>query len=189
MAVTDYLKTEKQKTFDRDFLKDAPFCETWDEVEMGKVYEGEREFEITLEDIKAYNEAIEDDNPLFNDEEYARNAPYGNLIAHPLFCVPIAFWCIGKGPGSWIRSPGAVNPGQKIEFYEPFRPGEVISLKLESCDRWIKRGRHYLTYKSSYYNQDGRLKAIWYCTLILPPTREELIKYAKSVELAKEGNK
>lgn len=169
MAINDHIRTQKQKMFDTDFLKDAHLYETWDEVTIGATYDAEQTFEVTAEDIHAYNEAIGEPNL---------------DLEQPLFCVPIAFWCLGKGRGSWIRSPGAINPGQKIEIYEPFKVGEVISIKMKAHDRWIKRGRHYLTYKLDYYNQEGKLKATWWGTLIIPPNRKEMLRYARAIEEA-----
>ena len=35
------------------------------------------------------------------------------VIAHPLFAVQIAFYGIERGPGDWLRSPGARKPGNR----------------------------------------------------------------------------
>ena len=153
-----YLKTEKQKSFGYDFRQNAEEYEAWDEVkfEEGVEYEGENTYEIKAEDMKAYAEGCMDPNPLFYDEDYARNSPYSTLLPHPIFCMPIAFYCLGKGArGNWIRTPGARNPYQRIEIYEPFHIGEVIHLKSYPYDRFIKRNKYYLTYKLDFYNQDN----------------------------------
>ena len=175
-----FLKTEKQKAFGYDFFLDAESYEVWDEVKIGAEYWSEQTFEVTREDMLAYAQGVMDPNPLFNDEEHARQSMYGELVPHPLFCVVIAFWCIStKGRGSWIRSPGAINPGQRIEVYDHFRIGDVIRVKQTAWDRWTRRDWHYLTYKLDYYDQNDVLKAIWYCTLILPESRARLMEYVK----------
>jgi len=174
-----YVRTEKQKAFEIDFLKGAENYETWDEVEMGKHYVAENTFEVKAEDMKFYAEAVLDNNPLFHDEEYAKKSPWGGLVPHPLFITEIAFWCGGTGTGSWARTPGARNPGQVIEFYEPFRVGDVITVKQYSYDKWIKRGKYYLTYQNDYIDQNGTLKARWWGTLILPRTREDIVKFTR----------
>ena len=174
-----YFTTEKQRVFDMDFIKDASEYEAWDEIELGKEYAAANTFEVKAEDMKAFAEAVSDPNPLFNDEEYARNSPYGGLMPHPIFVTPIYFWCTATGPGNWIRTPGARNPGQKIEWYEPFRVGDKITLKLKSYDRWTKRGKYYVTYQGDFFDQNGRLKATWWCTLILPKTKADIIRFIK----------
>lgn len=167
--VEDFLTTNKQKAFEYDFFKKAEGYEKWETVDFDGVYEIDRTFTVEVEDIKSYSEGILDDNPLFNDEEAAKEGPYGGLIAHPLFLTPIGFWLTGDtGPGSWVRTPGAINPGQIIEFYEPICPGDTIRARSRFYDKWIKRGKRYLTYLTEYYNQKDQMVAQWWVTLILP---------------------
>lgn len=174
-----YLKTEKQKQFGYDYITDAEVYEPWDKVKFGEEWDGEAVYEIKAEDMISYAEGIPDLNPLFTDEEYAKKSPYGELIPHPLFLVPITFWCIGiKSKGNWIRTPGARNPGQRYEWYEPFHVGEKIHIKSKACDRFIKRGKFYLTYQVDLYNQDNVKKATWWLSLILPESRADILKFA-----------
>ncbi len=172
VRIEDFLTTKKQKAFEHDFFKKAEGYEKWEDVGFDGVYDMERTFNVEVENIKNYSEGILDNNPLFNDEEAAKEGPFGGLIAHPLFLTPVGFWLTGdSGPGSWIRTPGAINPGQIIEFYEPIRPGDIISAKARFHDKWIKRGKRYLTYLTEYYNQKDQMVAKWWGTLILPRSR------------------
>ena len=173
----NYLVTEKQRNFEMDFFADADHYEIWDEVEIGKEYEAKRKFEVKAEDIIAFSQAVMDNNPLFNDEEYAKKTKWGGLIAHPVFYTAIGFYCTGIGPSNWIRTPGAYNPGQLNIINDPFRVGDVITLKLKSTDKWIKRGKHYLQYQQDFSDQYGKLKTRRWPTLIVPPTRAEMQKY------------
>ena len=175
-----FFRTEKHRQFDTDFFKDAEDYEAWDEIDFESEEEipGEQTYTITAEDMKFYAEASLDDNPLMHDEERAKNSAYGGLVPHPLFITQMAFWCIGvKGRGNWVRTPGARNPGQEIEFFEPFRVGETIHVKMRPHDRYIKRGKYYLQYKADFYNQDDVKKASWIATLILPKTKADIQKF------------
>ncbi|HEX75835.1 MAG TPA: hypothetical protein G4O12_04540 [Dehalococcoidia bacterium] len=175
-----YLKTEKQKTFGYDFLQNAGGYEAWDDVKFGEEFDGEQVFHIKAEDMIAYAEGVSDSNRLFTDEEYAKESPYGELVPHPLFVVQITFWCIGvKGKGNWIRTPGARNPGQRIELYDQFHVGEEIHIKQKAYDRYIKRGKYYLTYQVDLYNQHNVKKATWWVNLILPKTKADILKFAR----------
>jgi acyl dehydratase len=179
-----YLTTEKQQQFSSDFFQDVETYEAWDEIdfESDEEISGENTFLIRAEDMKSYAVLAQDDNPLMVDEEYAKKSPYGELVPHPLFVVQIAFWCIGiKGKGNWIRTPGSRNPGQIMEFYEPFCVGESIHIKMKPNDRYIKRNKYYLNYKIDFYNQDNVKKASWIVALILPKTKEDLKKFAKGI--------
>jgi len=183
--LSPYKTTEKQKSFESDFLKGVEAYEVWDEVEIGVEKACSQPFKVMEEDILAYNLGVMETHPLFIDRDYARtHSPTGSLLPHPLFLVEIAFYCIDQGPTSWIRSPGARNPGQRVELYEHFRPGEVITIHATCCDRWIRRGSHYLQSRLDYRNQDDTLKARWWLTLILPANRKELMQY---LDLVPEG--
>lgn len=168
-----YQYTEKQKEFQYDFFVDQSQYESWEEVEIGTEGFGERTFEVKREDIEAYVKATQDENPIFNDEEFAKDSRWEGLIAPPMFITPIVFWIAGTGSGSWIRTPGAINPGQKIEFYEPVRVGDVITIKSRAHDKYLKRGKRYLTYYSEFTNQNDELVAKWWGTLILPFSKDE----------------
>ena len=175
-----FFKTEKHRQFDTDFFKDAEDYEAWDEIDFESDEEipGEQTYTITAEDMKFYAEALLDDDPLMHDEERAKNSAYGGLVPHPLFITQMAFWCIGvKGRGNWVRTPGARNPGQEIEFFDPFRVGETIHVRMRPHDRYIKRGKYYLQYKAEFYNQDDVKKASWIATLILPKTKADIQKF------------
>ncbi|RJQ85914.1 MAG: hypothetical protein C4519_02585 [Desulfobacteraceae bacterium] len=183
-ALSRYFRTEKQFKFSTDFFTHAENYEVWDEIDFSdlKEVEGENTFEIKAEDAIFYAEACQDQNPLMVDENYAKNSSYGGLVIHPLFVTTICFWCVGvKGKGNWIRTPGARNPGQTLEIHEYFRVGETIHVKMKPYDRYIKRGKCYLTYQMNAYNQDNDLKCTMYATLILPRTREDIRKFLKGI--------
>ncbi len=179
-----YFKTEKQKQFGTDFFRDAEEYETWEEIDFESEEErsGQHTFLIKAEDMIAYAEGALDNNPLMRNEEFAKNSAYGGLVPHPLFLVPIAFWCIGtKSGANFIRTPGARNPAQEIEIYEPFRVGETIHIKMRPYDRYIKRKKYYLKYSIDFYNQENVKKATWILIQILPKTREDIKKFIQGI--------
>ncbi|MHA1579584.1 MAG: MaoC family dehydratase [Candidatus Freyarchaeota archaeon] len=171
--IRKFQKTEKQKEFQYDFFVDQSKYEKWEDVVIGTEGFGEREFVVKKEDIDAYVECTDEETPVFTDEESAKKTPWGGRIAPPMFITPVIFWVAGTGSGSWIRTPGAINPGQKIEFYEPVREGDVIRIKSKAYDKYIKRGKRYLTYYSEFRNQRDELVAKWWGTLILPFSKGE----------------
>ncbi len=174
-----YLETKKQKVFEYDFLKDMEKYEVWDEIQIGREFECKTTYAIEEEDLINYARSVSDPNLIFNDPDTARKAGFPGLVAHPVFVVALGFWCIGLGPGSWVRSPGAMNPGQRFKYYEPFFAGETISIKVKAYDKWVSRNRYYVTYQLDCYNQKGTLKCNWWCTLIVPPNRQALLSYRK----------
>jgi acyl dehydratase len=176
-----YQKTEKQKEFSADFLERQQMedYEFWDEIEIGKETVIPLKFEVKAEDMIAYAEGVPDANPIFYDEAYAKKCGYDGLVPHPLFTTQVLFYLLRKGSGSWIRTPGSRNPGQIMEWHDPIRVGDVLTLKTKSHDKWLKRGKYYMRYLSELYDQHGKLKLKGYMTLILPRSRTDVLKFAK----------
>lgn len=173
----NFFCTEKHPQFSTDFFEDAEKYEVWDEIDFMDLKEvkGENVFEIKNEDVIFFAEASLEDHPMMTDEHYAKNSEYGEIFISPLFITSIIFWCVGtKGKGNWIRTPGALNPGQSCVFHEHMRVGETIHIKMKPHDRFIKRGNHYLQYKVDLYNQNDVLKSETISTLILPKDRESI---------------
>lgn len=178
--VGEYLETEKQRSFSHDFIDGWETYEMWDTVEVGVERISPHRFVVTEEDVLSFNRSLGETDPLMVDPAHARvNAPDGKLVAHPLIIVPIAFYASVDGYGTWIRTPGARNPGQRIEFLDPIRVGDEISSHLTTVDRWVRRGNHYITNLHELHATD-RIVARWWVTLILPPNREAVGAYAEA---------
>ncbi len=191
-----YIVTEKQRHFPRDFMVGWEAYETWDEATVGQSGPGQtwdeatvgqsgpgqRTFKITEEDILDYNRACGETDPLMVDPEYARNkSPTGELLQHPIFVTTIAFYSLGeRGIGTWIRTPGARNPQQRIEIVEPFRYGEIITTTITTADKFTQRGKPYLQMLLDFRNEKDALKARWRCSLILPETRADVARFANA---------
>lgn len=173
-------ETEKQKEFDRDFLSGWELYETWDEVEVGRPFKAPNDYHVKAEDLIYYNRAIGETDPLLIDQASAlARSPTGNVIAHPCFLVSLLFHCLGsQGTGTWLRTPGARNPFQDIELFEPIYVGERLSLTFTTVDRFVRRGKHYITNQNDFRGSGDALKIRAYGTLILPPTREEVRRFA-----------
>jgi acyl dehydratase len=84
--------------------------------------------EVCTQVIRHWCEAIEDDNPLYTDEEYARKSKYGRIIAPPTMVVAFhqaPLWPDGQ-EARW-RHP------EKLSRKEPLSPHEVAMEKLDEA--------------------------------------------------------
>lgn len=171
-------ETEKQRAFDRDFLAGWEHYDIWEEIEVGRTHTAPNDYVVKEEDLLYYNRALGETNPLLVDPKYAAmHSPTGAVVAHPCFMVALLFYCIGsKGAGTWLRTPGAMNPFQDVELFEPVFVGERITLTLTTVDRFIRRGKHYITNLNELHGAGGALKIRARGTLIVPPTREAVRK-------------
>ena len=180
--LNQYIETEKQRFFPKDFLSGWEAYETWDDALVGASGPGQRTFKIAEEDVVSYNRACGESDLLMTDPDYARkHSPTGEVLQHPIFVTAIAFYCLGEqGIGTWIRTPGARNPSQRIEIFEPFRNGETITTTVTTADKFMQRGKPYLQMKLDFKNEKGVLKASWLCSLILPATRADVARFANA---------
>ena len=136
--------------------------------DAGGVYEVERGA------IKKYADAVGDRNPLYWDEEYARNSRYGSVIAPPSFVGWPVKWTEAM---PFITSGGIMDAltevmakhghpfildgGAELEFKFPVRPGDIIaaSTKLADIRERDAKGTimYFCVFENSFINQNGAL--------------------------------
>jgi len=84
-------------------------------------------YEIEKGMIKRFARAIGDNNPLWQDEEYAVKTSYGGIIAPPNFVLTLGF---GKILQDFISDPEitVLHGSTELESYQAIRPGDVITV-------------------------------------------------------------
>jgi acyl dehydratase len=95
--------------------------------------------EIEKGAIIKFAQAIEDDNPVFNDEEAARKSPYGGLIAPPTFLRSVR--SSRREVPFDIPFNNALDGGSDWEYFEPVRPGDLITAVSRITDMQERSGR------------------------------------------------
>lgn len=153
------------KEFEKNFFVKADMRKTFDELTEGEILKT-FSVEITKEMGLEMAAAVEDDFPLYVDENYAKETQFKGVICPPNIHVRIAFE--GTDHLDLNRTPGAINPGQKYYYYEPIRYGDTITVVRTVYKKEIKRGKKYCTTEYKATNQKGELVYIGHSTLILP---------------------
>ena len=95
--------------------------------------------EIEKGAIIKFAQAIEDDNPVFNDEEAARKSQYGGLIAPPTFLRSVR--SSRREVPFDIPYNNALDGGSDWEYFEPVRPGDLITAVSRINDMQERSGR------------------------------------------------
>ena len=108
---------------------------------------------LTKEMIQKYAEAIEDHNPLYFDEEYAKKSQFGGLIAPPTIQALLLFECTFNEDD--CRATGVINMGQTWSYNTPARPGDTITLKRTLRDKHVKKNRLWVQHENVFINQNG----------------------------------
>lgn len=122
-------------------------------------------FEIEKGHIRRFAEAVGDLNPLWQDEAYARKSRYGSIIAPPMFLQD-------EGKNKFadrlieipLPLPGFLNGGVEIEFYQPMKPGDIITTRAKLVDLYEKQGKTgkliFMVVEVTFTNQRGELVSI-----------------------------
>lgn len=126
------------------------------EVPVGKL-------EVTAESIRLYCEALEESNPLYTDETFAKeHGPYGSLIAPPGILQTAR---LGGPPDPKIAFGNTTfMAGSRQEFRLPIRPGDTIEAFAQVKEVYEKTGRSgrmvFVVHRTRYMNQHGEDVAI-----------------------------
>ncbi len=132
--------------------------------------------------IKRFAQAVDDLNPLWIDEEYAKKTKYGGVISIPGFFG----WPVKPGPMfgagpmaalleelSKIGFPNLLDGGIEYEFFIPVRPGDVLVSSTKVADIYERVGRAGVSLfgvmETTYTNQNGDVVAKSRSTLICRP--------------------
>jgi len=119
--------------------------------------------------IKRYINALNDHNPLYEDEELAGQSRYGSTVAPPLFLLTFDRERRPQIDNDWAR--GAVNAGNEFEFIQPVRAGDVITFSRKLAAIKEKKGRFgrmlIVTHETSFINQRSEPVAIGRWTTIV----------------------
>ena len=122
-------------------------------------------YEIEKGAIRKWADAIEDPNPLYYDEEYAKKKGYRSIIAPPAFIAQYAFPVKTSQKQARIRSPFArnLNGGNEYEFFKTVQAGDTITSTTKLAELFEREGRLgnmlFVIYETTYKNQNGEVVA------------------------------
>lgn len=142
-----------------------------DKKYIGKKYEPVV-YEVGKEKIKEYANAVDDLNPLYLNDEYAKNSKYGRIIAPPVFAVVFSKDVVAKvllDPELALNLPMLVHGEQEFEFHKVVKSGDVIITEGEIADIYSKPEKklEFLVFKITSKNQEGEIVCIGKYTFIV----------------------
>jgi len=135
-----------------------------------------RIFEVEKGAIRRFAEAVDDPNPLYWDEEYAKNSGYGSIIAPPGFFgwpakgvkegVPYSETMIEISSAltkAGYTNPAAIDARLEYNFFSPVRSGDTLAATSIIKDIVEREGRTgkmaFIITETTYTNQRGDLVA------------------------------
>ena len=139
--------------------------------------------ELGRASIRYFALAIGDDNPLYTDDAYAREAGYPSVIAPPTLVVETCQYA-HRSPGEdgyigheWhlpVTGCRLIRAGNEYEFFQPVLPTDRVSVtwRLEDIvERPSSRGgtQLFVTSIATHVNQRGERLAVNRETIVLQP--------------------
>ena len=120
------------------------------------------QYEIEKGMIQRFAQAVDDPNPLWQDEEYAKKTRYGGIIAPPLFMVVLGFDEFEQQMANLMGA--RLHGSTEFEYFAPVRPGDVITASRKIADVREREGKKlgkmaFVTVEITYKNQRGELVA------------------------------
>ncbi|MGD9895343.1 MAG: MaoC family dehydratase N-terminal domain-containing protein [Dehalococcoidia bacterium] len=130
---------------------------------------------VSLLEAQRWAAAVGDRNPIYFDDEAARNAGYRGIVTPPLFLphalhrvVDLARLRVDgiqvvKGSSVPLRVSRTMFGGEETEFFLPIYPGDVIEAETRVAAIEVKEGSKgpfvLTTTETTYTNQDGDIVA------------------------------
>ena len=136
-------------------------------------------YEIEKGLIRKFSQAIGDPNPLWLDEEYAKKEGYENIIAPPTLILALGWDEHEQQFKPYMPYNSGVHGSTEVEFYEPVKPNDVITVKCKLADVKGKKGKRFgdmvfLLFERVYTNQKQQLVAICRQTQVSFPSSKEV---------------
>ncbi len=122
-----------------------------------------RVYEIEQGMIRRFVQAIDDPNPLWQDEDYANKSQYGGIIAPPTFILTIGFEQIQQQMLESIPYQTLLHGSSDLECYQPIRPGDVVTVTTKITNIRQRQGKMgkmvFMTFDTTYKIQMQELVA------------------------------
>ena len=116
-------------------------------------------YEVGLEKIREYANAVGEQEPVHHDRDAARAAGFRDVVAPPMFAVVYSAGSVAPGildPEVGINLMRMLHGSQEFAWGEPVVAGDVIETTTTLKDLYEKDGREFYVFESVSRNQDGQ---------------------------------
>jgi acyl dehydratase len=124
---------------------------------IGKTYPS-MTYEVGLEKIREYANAVGADNPVHRDRDAAKAAGFRDVVAPPMFAVVFQFPAMfqpATDPDVGMNLAMLVHGGQDFTWEEPICVGDQITTEIAVKEIYEKDGKGFYVFDAVSKNQDG----------------------------------
>jgi len=123
-------------------------------------------YEVGLEKIREFANAVGAENPVHHDREAAKTAGYRDVVAPPMFTVVYSAPAMGPAildPDVGINLATMLHGSQEFVWGEPVCVGDVITTTSECKEIFQKDDKGFYVFETVSSNQDGDevVRATW----------------------------
>jgi acyl dehydratase len=137
---------------------------------VGRSYPPSPPYEVGIEKIREFADAIGDPNPAYRDRDAARSLGHPDVIAPPTFPFVLTFKAsraVIDDPDLGIDYSRVVHGEQRFAYSRPVRAGDALSVTV-TIDAIRSAGGHdMVTSRSDVATQDGEHVVTAYSTLVV----------------------
>ena len=124
------------------------------------------EYEVGLEKIREYANAVGEGSPVHRDRAAAHEAGFRDVVAPPMFCVVYSAGAMGPAildPEVGVDLTRMLHGSQEFTWGEPVCAGDVIRTEAAVDDIYEKGTNAFYVFSSHSTNQDGAevVRGVW----------------------------
>ncbi|UJA20507.1 MaoC family dehydratase [Thermoleophilia bacterium SCSIO 60948] len=115
-------------------------------------------YEVGLEKIREYANAIGEQNPVHHDREAAQAAGFRDVVAPPMFCVVYSSPSLIPAlfdPEVGMNFAAMVHGGQEFVWGEPVCSGDRITTTAKFVSLDVRGGMGFYVFETESVNDDG----------------------------------
>ena len=115
-------------------------------------------YEVGLEKVREYANAVSESSEVHRDREAARAAGFRDVVAPLMFAVVYSAPAVGPAvvdPEVGINFAAMVHGGQEFVWGEPVCVGDAITTTARVGEIYEKDGKGFYVFESASVNQDG----------------------------------
>ena len=136
----------------------------YDELPLGREFPT-FVYPVTRELVQKFIATVEDKNPLYWDEEYAKKSGYKGILApHSIAGIYGRLAYLGE---EYTMPVGGFLTKLEFEYLNPVFVGDTLTARAKVIENYIKKERKNVTFEISTENQEGvkvsvvRIYAVW----------------------------
>jgi len=127
-----------------------------DQSFVGRTYPAVERYEVGVEKIREFADAIADPNPIYRDAEAARAAGHPAVVAPPTFVTVINLTAIQRIVDEvgldWSR---VVHGEQTFDYHRPVFAGDSLALVATIQNVMTRAGNDFMTVRADISTVDG----------------------------------